>query len=99
MNAFRRMMSIVILISIASVGLTAQLRSYPQQGAGQSDWRAQRQLIARIEDRADLLRSNLDVNSGRSRVYDRSSGDDASGLFPTFDGAVQRLHEQINQRT
>src|SRR6266581_1273494 len=95
----RRIVGVLLLLSMSSMGVSAQVRGETQiQSASQANWRALRVLITRIEDRADLLRSGLSVSTGRNSVYGSRVEDNASGLLGNFSGAVQRLHQRLNQR-
>ena len=99
MNACRRIIGALLLLSLAAIGATAQLRGDSQaRGVGQNNSQTVRQLIRRIEDRRDLLRSSLTATPDRTPVYSTRQEDNASALLATFDDAITQFHERFNQR-
>jgi hypothetical protein len=93
----RRIFSVALILALAGIGMMAQAQRTrrPQRATNQLQVR---QLIHRIEDRADTFRNSLDTSLDRSR-YDGTRAEDNINLFVSdFAAAVQRLHERFDRR-
>jgi len=93
---FATVMPIVCLI-LVSLSAQAQRRVYRgtnQRGTNQSV----RQLILRIENRANLFRNSVQVWSVGNTAQTYGSNEDINVLVRDFDDSVRRLHARFDQR-
>jgi len=93
MNAFRKVLGLVLLLSMAAVVGEAQTRS-----VAQDDSQTVRQLLRRIDDHIDLLRSSLTTTPNRVPVYNTREENDPNLLLSNLSDAVKQLRQGLNRR-
>ncbi|HEV7395242.1 MAG TPA: YMGG-like glycine zipper-containing protein [Pyrinomonadaceae bacterium] len=89
MNAFRKSMGVMLLLMMAAFVGEAQVTSTRQSV------QSTRQVLNRIQDRIDLLRSRL-VSTNRS---DSVREENAGVLLANFEQSVRQLQQGLNRRT
>jgi hypothetical protein len=94
MNQMRRIFSLALVMALACIGLTAQAQRRTYRGTDQQV----RQLIARIESRTNVFRSDLDSRLDRSRIDGTRQEDDINQLVGNFENATNQLRDRFNSR-
>jgi hypothetical protein len=94
MNRMRRMFSLALVLALACIGMTAQAQRRTYRGTDEQV----RQLIARIESRTNVFRSDLDARLDRSRIDGTRQEDDINQLVGNFENATNQLRDRFNSR-
>lgn len=90
----KRSLAAVFAVALLAAGASlAQAQRQTYRGT----FRSVQQLISRIDNRVDLLRSSINAPSER-RVYG-STGQDVDSLVNELDRSIERLQQRFNRRT
>src|SRR5947209_20103235 len=95
MNRIKQMLSVALVLAFAGLYVTAQAQV--TRRSSRTNNQQVRQLIHRIEDRADTFRNSLNAALNQSD-YDNTRAEDNINVFVSdFAAAVQRLHERFDR--
>src|SRR6185312_15233003 len=90
MSAIKKVLGLTLLVLMAASVSEAQITSVRQTNRQEL-----RQLVRRIQDRVDLLRTSLNNQSPRGGIYREEN---ATVLLTSFDEALGQLRQAITQR-
>lgn len=97
MNRIRRTISMMLLLALASMGVSAQTRQTSRRMTRAREDQV-RQLIHRLEDRTDQFRSTLDTSLDRSSIDGTRAEDNINMFVSDFQDAVHQLHQRFDDR-
>lgn len=93
MKRMRYVVSMLLLVVSAGIGVDAQTHRRPQR----TNDAQVRQIIHRIETHSDDFRNSLAASSDRNRI-DATGNDNVNTFVGDFSDAVKRLHERFDRR-
>src|SRR5947209_1042990 len=89
----KQIISLILVMALAGVSATAQIRRRAYTGTTASV----RQLIRQIEIRTGTFRNTLDTTLDRSRYDGTRAEDDINRFVSDFQNSVSNLHERFDQ--
>ncbi len=90
----RHLVSLVLLVALVSMGMTAQAQRRPRRSSQASV----RSLINRIEDHTDVFRNSVSAAAAQTGMDSTGADNDINLLVSDFTDAVRRLHERYDRR-
>ena len=99
MNSTRRIISLAIILSLSLAGFGAATTVEARQRAYRTNDAQMRQLLRRIETRADRFSNSLSNALDRSHYNGTTREDDVNRLLTDFEYATDQLRDRFNNNT
>jgi hypothetical protein len=94
MKELRRIFSVIVLITLSTIGLIAQPQRQPYRVSN----RLVSDILRRLEQSSDSFHRSLDSSMVRSRIDRTRAQDDSNSFVTDFESATNQLSDRFNSR-